>query len=462
MNGNPEVAGRAEPDHLPVPVIPEVPPSPPSRRGTRDLPARARSRGLRALDARRAAPAASPTPPSATRTSRCWPRASAPTTCVAPAAYYARHLSGLFSLEAWGGATFDVAMRFLREDPWDRLSQLRAAVPNILIQMLLRSSNAVGYTNYPDNVVRYFVQQAAEGGIDLFRVFDSLNWVENMRVAMDAVLEIGRAARGEPSATPATSPTRRGPSTTSPTTSRMAQGARGGRRPHPRHQGHGRASASPRPRARWWRRCGTRSASRSTSTRTTRAASRPRRCWRRPRPAWTPSTLAMDPMSGLTSQPNLGGDRRGAARHRPRHRARARAAGPRRRPTGRPCAPPTPASRATMRAGASEVYEHEMPGGQYTNLRQQARALGIEARWREVAAHLRRREPDVRRHREGHADLEGGRRPRRLHGHQRPHRRAGARPRSRDRLPRLRGRVLPRRPRPALRRLPGGAPGARS
>jgi len=90
----------------------------------------------------------------------------------------------------------DVAMRFLREDPWQRLQQLRAAVPNVLLQMLLRSSNAVDYTNYADNVVRYFVQQAAQQGVDLFRVFDSLNWVDNMRVAIDAVLETGMLCEG--------------------------------------------------------------------------------------------------------------------------------------------------------------------------------------------------------------------------------------------------------------------------
>ncbi|RFC67712.1 MULTISPECIES: pyruvate carboxylase [Mesorhizobium] len=100
---------------------------------------------------------------------------------------YARALPQLLSLECWGGATFDVAMRFLTEDPWERLSKVREAAPNILLQMLLRGANGVGYTNYPDNVVQHFVKQAASGGIDLFRVFDCLNWVENMRVAMDAV-----------------------------------------------------------------------------------------------------------------------------------------------------------------------------------------------------------------------------------------------------------------------------------
>ncbi|WP_068116349.1 pyruvate carboxylase [Tropicimonas marinistellae] len=109
---------------------------------------------------------------------------------------YAANLPQLFSVECWGGATFDVAYRFLQECPWQRLRDIRAAMPNLLTQMLLRGSNGVGYTNYPDNVVRAFVKQAADTGIDLFRVFDPLNWVENMRVSMDAVLEADRVLEG--------------------------------------------------------------------------------------------------------------------------------------------------------------------------------------------------------------------------------------------------------------------------
>ena len=101
----------------------------------------------------------------------------------------AHRCAGLFSLEMWGGATFDTTMRFLQEDPWDRLGQLRTRIPNIPFQMLLRASNAVGYTNYPDNVVTEFVKASAQHGIDVFRVFDSLNWMENMKVAVAAVRE---------------------------------------------------------------------------------------------------------------------------------------------------------------------------------------------------------------------------------------------------------------------------------
>ncbi|HVT90248.1 MAG TPA: pyruvate carboxylase [Tepidisphaeraceae bacterium] len=97
--------------------------------------------------------------------------------------------SNLFSIEMWGGATFDSSMRFLQEDPWQRLELLRKKIPNILFQMLLRASNAVGYTNYPDNVVRQFIKHSAERGIDVFRIFDSLNSIENMGVAMQTVIE---------------------------------------------------------------------------------------------------------------------------------------------------------------------------------------------------------------------------------------------------------------------------------
>ncbi len=100
----------------------------------------------------------------------------------------------LFSLEMWGGATFDTSMRFLNEDPWERLSHLRKKIPNILFQMLFRGANAVGYSNYPDNVIQKFIQLAADGGIDVFRIFDSLNWIEGMRVAIDSVREVGKIA----------------------------------------------------------------------------------------------------------------------------------------------------------------------------------------------------------------------------------------------------------------------------
>ena len=108
---------------------------------------------------------------------------------IAP--FYAARLPDLFSLEMWGGATFDTSMRFLKESPWQRLADLRERVPNILFQMLLRSASAVGYTNYPDNVVQAFVKESAQAGIDLFRIFDALNCLPNLQLAIEAVRDTG-------------------------------------------------------------------------------------------------------------------------------------------------------------------------------------------------------------------------------------------------------------------------------
>ena len=107
------------------------------------------------------------------------------------AASYAHHCSDLFSIEMWGGATFDTSMRFLKEDPWQRLEQLREQIPNILFQCLVRSSSVVGYVNYPDNVVKAFIKQSVDSGMDVFRVFDALNWLPNMKVTMESVQKYG-------------------------------------------------------------------------------------------------------------------------------------------------------------------------------------------------------------------------------------------------------------------------------
>ena len=106
-------------------------------------------------------------------------------------AYYGKDL---FSLEMWGGATFDTAYRFLKESPWQRLESLRKRIPNVMFQMLLRGANAVGYKNYPDNVIRAFIKESAESGIDIFRIFDSLNWLKGIEVSLDEVLKAGKIA----------------------------------------------------------------------------------------------------------------------------------------------------------------------------------------------------------------------------------------------------------------------------
>lgn len=114
---------------------------------------------------------------------------------------YGKDCSGSFCLrtqilllEVWGGATFDTAYRFLKEDPWERMDVLREKCPNILLQMLIRGANAVGYKNYPDNVIREFVKQSAKVGVDVFRIFDSLNWIQGMEVALDETLNQGMIA----------------------------------------------------------------------------------------------------------------------------------------------------------------------------------------------------------------------------------------------------------------------------
>ncbi|HEY1761968.1 MAG TPA: pyruvate carboxylase, partial [Acidimicrobiales bacterium] len=115
---------------------------------------------------------------------------------AAVAPWLARGLPGALSFEAWGGATYDVALRFLKEDPWERLDVLREAIPNVCLQMLLRGRNTVGYTPYPDRVANAFVHEAAKSGIDIFRIFDAFNSVEQMRPAIEAVLETDKIAEG--------------------------------------------------------------------------------------------------------------------------------------------------------------------------------------------------------------------------------------------------------------------------
>ena len=196
--------------------------------------------------------------------------------------------TGLFSLEMWGGATFDTAMRFLNEDPWERLRQLRARIPNICFQMLFRGSNAVGYSNYPDNVVAGFVKHAAQSGMDIFRIFDSLNYTPNLRVAMEAVQDTRPSAR-PPSATRATSSTSGATSTRSSTTSSWP---RSWRRwvPTSWPSRTWPACAVRSPPGNWSRPSRKSSGSPSTSTPTTPPASRPRRSSTPPRPGSTWST----------------------------------------------------------------------------------------------------------------------------------------------------------------------------
>ena len=380
VNGNPEVAGRPEPVVGPAPRVPPGPssaPGPGSRQRLDELGPKGFADWMLAQDS---VLITDTTMRDAHQSLIATRMRSHDMVKVADA--YARDLPDLLSLECWGGATFDVAMRFLDECPWDRLAGLRERIPNICFQMLLRGANGVGYTNYPDNVVQHFVAQAATSGIDVFRVFDSLNWVENMRVSMDAVLETGRLleaavcytgdildpdrsaydldyyvklARDLAAAGTHVLGIKDMAGLVKPEAARILVKTLKDETGLPihfhTHDTSGIASAS------------------------VLAAI----------DAGVDAVdLAMDSWSGLTSQPNLGSVV-AALRHGPRDSGLDPA-------TIRAFSDYWEAVRRDYRAfesdlrfGASEVYLHEMPGGQFTNLKEQARALGLEARWHDVA-----------------------------------------------------------------------------
>ncbi|MFP1643222.1 pyruvate carboxylase [Pontitalea aquivivens] len=299
---------------------------------------------------------------------------------AAPA--YAANLPGLFSVECWGGATFDVAYRFLQECPWQRLRDIRAAMPNVMTQMLLRASNGVGYTNYPDNVVRFFVRQAARTGVDVFRVFDSLNWVENMRVAMDAVLEANKLCEGTICYTgDILDPDRAKYDLKYYVTMGHDLRAAGAHVLGLKDMAGLLKPAAARALIRALKEeVGLPIHFHTHDTSGIAGATVLAAC-----DAGVDAVdAAMDAFSGGTSQPCLGSivealrhtDRDtgldiGAIRalsnywEAVRHQYRAFESG--------------------LEAPASEVYLHEMPGGQFTNLKAQARSLGLEERWHEVA-----------------------------------------------------------------------------
>jgi pyruvate carboxylase len=300
---------------------------------------------------------------------------------IAP--YYSQLMPDLFSVECWGGATFDVSMRFLWECPWERLHAFREAMPNLLLQMLLRSANAVGYTNYPDNVVKYFVRQAATSGIDLFRVFDSLNWVENMRVAMDAVREANKLCEAAICYTGNLSDPRQ----TKYDLKYYLKLARELKSAGAHILGIKDMAGLCQPRAAYTLvkalkdEIGLPVHFHTHDTSGIAAAS----VLAAIDAGADAVDGAMDAMSGLTSQPNLGSIVE-ALRHSERD-------------TGinvenlrvlsgywEQVRHGYAAFESDLRSGASEVYLHGMPGGQFTNLREQARSLGIDdVRWPDVA-----------------------------------------------------------------------------
>ncbi len=301
---------------------------------------------------------------------------------AASASSYATGLPNLLSLECWGGATFDVAMRFLTEDPWERLHKIREGAPNILLQCLVRGSNGVGYANYPDNVVKRFVHEAAANGMDVFRVFDCLNWLDNMQVTIEAVNEAGKLCEASICYTADIFDASRSKydlkyyvklakkleksgahvlcvkdmaGLLKPAAARVLVKALREEIGLPvhlhTHDTSGVAGAS------------------------VLAAVDA---------GVDAIDVAMDAMSGMTSQACLGSVA-AALKNSPRdpeldadairqislywEAARAQYA----------------AFESDLLAPASEVYLHEMPGGQFTNLKEQARSMGLERRWNEVA-----------------------------------------------------------------------------
>jgi len=295
---------------------------------------------------------------------------------------YAHNLPQLFSLECWGGATFDVAMRFLTEDPWARLAKIREDVPNILLQMLLRGANGVGYTSYPDNVVRHFIRQAARSGIDVFRIFDSLNWIENMRLSIDVVREEGKICE----AAICYSGDVLDKSRTKYDLNYYLKLAREVEKAGADIIAIKDMAGLMKPQA-----------ARILFQALRQETDLPLHFHTHDTSGIAAASIlaaveagvdivdaAMDSLSGTTSQPCLGslvsaleGTERAAdldvnairqisfyfeaVRH---HYA---------------------AFESDLQSPASEVYLHEMPGGQFTNLKEQARALGLETRWHEVA-----------------------------------------------------------------------------
>ena len=299
---------------------------------------------------------------------------------VAPS--YAANLPQLFSMECWGGATFDVAYRFLQECPWQRLRELRAKMPNLMTQMLLRASNGVGYTNYPDNVVQEFVRVAAVSGVDVFRVFDSLNWTENMRVAMDAVIESGKVCEGTICYTgDITNPDRAKYDVKYYVDMAQEMEAAGAHVLGLKDMAGLMKPGAARVLIRALKQevglpihFHTHDTA-GVATATILAASDA---------GIDAVDCAMDALSGNTSQATLGtvvealaktdrdtGLDIGAVREISDYWDAVRAH--------------YKAFETGMQAPSSEVYLHEMPGGQFTNLKAQARSLGLEDRWPEVA-----------------------------------------------------------------------------
>ena len=378
VNGNPEVAGRERPPRFPEPGLPTpATPEPPdgSKQRLEELGPDGFARWMRE---QRRTLVTDTTFRDAHQSLIATRMRSLDMLRIAPC--YAERLPDLLSLECWGGATFDVAMRFLKEDPWERLAALRERVPNLLLQMLLRGANGVGYKNYPDNVVRHFVREAAAGGIDVFRIFDCLNWVENMRLAMDAVREEGKLCEAAICYSgDLTDPQSRYD------LNYYLELAKDLEQAGAHIIGIKDMAGLCKPEA-----------ARRLVTALKEETDLPIHFHTHDTSGIAAASVlaaveagcdavdaAMDSWSGLTSQPNLGsivealrgGPRDSGLDIKAIQEVNAYWEGVRRA---------YGAFESDLRAGASTVFQHGMPGGQFTNLREQSRALGLEKHWPEV------------------------------------------------------------------------------
>ena len=290
---------------------------------------------------------------------------------------------GLFSLEMWGGATFDASMRFLQESPWDRLDQLRARIPNIPFQMLLRASNAVGYTNYPDNVVKQFTRIAADHGIDVFRIFDSLNWTANMKVAVEAVRNHTDSIC---EATICYTGDILDPKRTKYSLDYYVKLAKELVQMGTHVLGIKDMAGLLKPYAAYTlvkalrEEVGVPIHFHTHDTSGINAGS-----YLRAADAGVDIVDgAIASMSGLTSQPNLN-SLVAALQHTPRDSGLDFDALNRIADYWESAREAYYPFEEDIKSPTAEVYRHEMPGGQYTNLRQQAKSMGLESRWHEIA-----------------------------------------------------------------------------
>ena len=379
VNGNPEVKGRVAPGLQPPPQAPRPPAGDPPD-GSKQLLATLGPEGFAKWMLEQKKLLVTDTTMRDAHQSLLATRMRSHD-ILAAAPWYAHGFSNLLSLESWGGATFDVAMRFLNEDPWERLARLSERTPNLLQQMLLRGANGVGYKNYPDNVVRFFVQQSAKAGIDLFRVFDSLNWAENMRVAMDAVLETGKLCEAAICYTGDLRAPDPGKYDLKYYVGMAKELEKAGAHILSIKDMGGLCKPA---------------AARLLISTLKQEIGLPIHFHTHDTGGVAVSSvlaaaeagvdavdLAVDAMAGFTSQPSMGAvvaSLAGGVRDPGIAMATIHAASHYWEEVRRHYL----AFESDIRAGSSDVFEHGMPGGQYTNLREQARSMGLEKHWPEV------------------------------------------------------------------------------